>query len=82
MSFQEALEVGLCHIPATTSVELVQGIGGVLFGPWMRFTILASIVLSQVGFVAAYTIFVAENLRVETFPGLAWLLTQSPFRPL
>ncbi|TFK28153.1 vacuolar amino acid transporter 4 [Coprinopsis marcescibilis] len=38
-------------------------IGGILYGPWMRYTILGSIVISQVGFVAAYTIFVAENLQ-------------------
>lgn len=39
-------------------------IGGVLYGPWFRYTILASIVISQLGFVATYTIFVAENFRV------------------
>jgi proton-coupled amino acid transporter len=38
-------------------------IGGKLYGPWMRHLILGSIVLSQLGFVAAYTIFVAENLQ-------------------
>lgn len=38
-------------------------IGGQLYGKWMRLAILASIVLSQMGFVAAYTIFVAENLQ-------------------
>ncbi|KII85114.1 hypothetical protein PLICRDRAFT_45235 [Plicaturopsis crispa FD-325 SS-3] len=38
-------------------------IGGTLYGPWMRYAILSSIVVSQMGFVAAYTIFVAENLQ-------------------
>ncbi|TFK40210.1 amino acid transporter [Crucibulum laeve] len=38
-------------------------IGGALYGPWMRYLILGSIVVSQIGFVAAYTIFVAENLQ-------------------
>lgn len=38
-------------------------IGGKLYGPWMRYLILGSIVISQLGFVAAYTIFVAENLQ-------------------
>ncbi|TEB25220.1 hypothetical protein FA13DRAFT_1777545 [Coprinellus micaceus] len=38
-------------------------IGGALYGPWMRYTILGSIVVSQIGFVAAYTIFVSENLQ-------------------
>jgi proton-coupled amino acid transporter len=38
-------------------------IGGVLYGKAMRETILASIVVSQLGFVCAYTIFIAENLQ-------------------
>jgi proton-coupled amino acid transporter len=38
-------------------------IGGTLYGPWMRHLILSSIVISQLGFVAAYLIFVAENLQ-------------------
>ena len=37
-------------------------IGGTLYGPWMRLAILSSIVISQLGFVSAYTIFVSENL--------------------
>jgi solute carrier family 36 (proton-coupled amino acid transporter) len=37
-------------------------IGGALYGTKMRFIILASIVVSQIGFVCAYTIFTAENL--------------------
>lgn len=37
--------------------------GGILYGPKMRFAILASIVLSQLGFVAAYTVFVAQNMQ-------------------
>lgn len=36
--------------------------GGILYGPKMRLAILTSIVFSQLGFVAAYTVFVAENL--------------------
>ncbi|KAK4046579.1 hypothetical protein OIV83_005949 [Microbotryomycetes sp. JL201] len=38
-------------------------IGGALYGKYMRWCILFSIVLSQIGFVAAYTIFVSENLQ-------------------
>jgi len=38
-------------------------IGGTLYGGWMRRAILSSIVLSQLGFCAAYTIFVASNLQ-------------------
>src|SRR5437667_3248883 len=37
-------------------------IGGALYGKNMRFIILASIVISQIGFVCAYTIFTAQNL--------------------
>lgn len=38
-------------------------IGGALYGPKMRHIILASIVLSQLGFAAAYIVFVSENLQ-------------------
>lgn len=40
-------------------------IGGKLYGPWMRYAILTSIVISQLGFVSAYIIFVSENLQVR-----------------
>lgn len=39
--------------------------GGTLYGPWMRYAILSSIVVSQLGFVSAYIIFVSENLQVD-----------------
>lgn len=38
-------------------------IGGVLFGKHMRRIILGSIVLSQLGFVSAYIVFVSQNLQ-------------------
>lgn len=38
-------------------------IGGILYGRWCRRTILFSLVISQIGFVAAYTIFIAQNLQ-------------------
>lgn len=38
-------------------------IGGQLYGNWMRNLILGSIVLSQIGFVAAYIVFTSENLQ-------------------
>ncbi|EIN09975.1 hypothetical protein PUNSTDRAFT_86492 [Punctularia strigosozonata HHB-11173 SS5] len=38
-------------------------IGGALYGPYMRYAILSSIVISQLGFVSAYIIFVSENLQ-------------------
>ncbi|CAG8446432.1 3361_t:CDS:2 [Ambispora leptoticha] len=41
-------------------------IGGVLFGNWMRYAVLFSITISQIGFVCAYMIFVAENLASFT----------------
>ncbi|KAK5993657.1 Vacuolar amino acid transporter 3 [Cladobotryum mycophilum] len=37
--------------------------GGILYGKWMRNIILGSIVLSQIGFVAAYIVFTSENLQ-------------------
>ncbi|CAK7203500.1 hypothetical protein SEUCBS139899_006234 [Sporothrix eucalyptigena] len=38
-------------------------IGGILYGKWLRFMILTSIVISQIGFVAAYIVFTSENLQ-------------------
>ncbi|KAN0113424.1 NmrA domain containing protein [Russula decolorans] len=38
-------------------------LGGTLYGPWMRYAILTSITISQIGSVSANTIFVAENLQ-------------------
>ncbi|KAI1438775.1 transmembrane amino acid transporter protein-domain-containing protein [Xylaria sp. CBS 124048] len=56
-----------CFILLITTRLKVEGsfgdIGGIVYGKWMRRLILGSIVLSQVGFVAAYTVFTAENLR-------------------
>ncbi|KAL2268595.1 hypothetical protein VTJ83DRAFT_3441 [Remersonia thermophila] len=57
-------------------------IGGVLYGPWMRNLILASIVISQIGFVAAYIVFTSENLQAfilavtdcKTLIPITWLI--------
>ncbi|KAF7289594.1 Aa-trans domain-containing protein [Mycena chlorophos] len=38
-------------------------IGGALYGPWMRYLILGSIIVSQIGFVSAYIIFVSQNIQ-------------------
>ncbi|KAK9709857.1 hypothetical protein K7432_008754 [Basidiobolus ranarum] len=38
-------------------------IGGILYGNKMRISVLISIILSQIGFVCAYFIFVAQNIR-------------------
>ncbi|KAK9369523.1 transmembrane amino acid transporter protein-domain-containing protein [Lipomyces kononenkoae] len=37
--------------------------GGILYGKKLRLLILTSIVLSQIGFAAAYTVFTSENLQ-------------------
>ncbi|KAI3323215.1 transmembrane amino acid transporter protein-domain-containing protein [Xylariaceae sp. AK1471] len=56
-----------CFILLITTRLKVEGsfgdIGGIIYGEWMRKLILTSIVLSQIGFVAAYTVFTAENLQ-------------------
>lgn len=46
-----------------TLTQVIIDIGGILYGNKMRLAILASITISQMGFVSAYTVFVAENLR-------------------
>jgi len=55
-----------CFMLLVNTRKLIVGsygeIGGALYGKEMRFVILASIVISQIGFVCAYTIFTAENL--------------------
>src|SRR5271170_3797989 len=55
-----------CFMLLVNTRKLVVGsygdIGGALYGKKMRLIILASIVVSQIGFVCAYTIFTAENL--------------------
>ncbi|EEB94745.1 hypothetical protein MPER_06393 [Moniliophthora perniciosa FA553] len=67
-------------------------IGGTLYGNWMRQLILGSIVISQLGFVGAYIIFVAENLQsfvlgvtncVHNIPVRTFILAQTlVFLPL
>ncbi|KAH6655293.1 transmembrane amino acid transporter protein-domain-containing protein [Truncatella angustata] len=50
----------------TTRLKVVGSfgdIGGILYGRWMRNLILTSIVISQIGFVAAYIVFTSENLQ-------------------
>ncbi|KAF9430016.1 neutral amino acid transporter [Podila epigama] len=49
--------------------ESFQDIGLVLYGKWMRLAVLAAVVLSQIGFVCAYLIFISQNLDavVQTF---------------
>lgn len=56
-----------CFVLLVTTRLKVDGsfgdIGGILYGKWMRTVILFSIVLSQIGFVAAYIVFTSENLQ-------------------
>lgn len=56
-----------CFILLVNTRVRVEGsfgdIGGVLYGKHMRRIILGSIVLSQLGFVAAYIVFTSENLQ-------------------
>jgi solute carrier family 36 (proton-coupled amino acid transporter) len=56
-----------CFVLLVTTRLKVPGsfgdIGGILYGGWMRAAILSSIVLSQIGFVAAYIVFTSENLQ-------------------
>lgn len=56
-----------CFVLLVTSRLKVEGsfgdMGGILYGKWMRNLILFSIVVSQIGFVAAYIVFVSENLQ-------------------
>lgn len=59
-------------------------IGGILYGKYMRWMILFSIVMSQIGFVAAYTIFVVRLIarcgrsrltlvhRLKTYKRSSW----------
>ncbi|OAA54296.1 amino acid transporter [Niveomyces insectorum RCEF 264] len=56
-----------CFVLLVTTRLRVEGsfgdIGGILYGKWLRFLILTSIVISQIGFVAAYIVFTSENLQ-------------------
>ena len=76
----------LCFVLLIQTRGQVEGsfgdIGGLLYGKYMRAVILFSIVLSQVGFVSAYTVFTAENLQAfilavsdcETFIRIEYLI--------
>ncbi|CCE61970.1 hypothetical protein TPHA_0B02980 [Tetrapisispora phaffii CBS 4417] len=46
-----------------TKVSSFGDIGLILYGRWMKTIILCSLVLTQIGFSAAYVIFCAKNLR-------------------
>ncbi|KAK0626551.1 vacuolar amino acid transporter 3 [Immersiella caudata] len=75
-----------CFVLLVTTRLKVNGsfgdIGGILYGKWMRTLILTSIVISQIGFVAAYIVFTSENLRAfilavtncQTVVPIKWLI--------
>jgi proton-coupled amino acid transporter len=75
-----------CFVLLVTSRLKVEGsfgdIGGILYGRWMRNLILFSIVISQIGFVAAYIVFTSENLQAfilavsdcKTLIEIKWLI--------
>jgi len=46
------------HVPGSFG-----DIGGILYGPVMRFAVLFSITISQMGFVCAYMVFVSQNIQ-------------------
>lgn len=56
-----------CFVLLVTTRLRVDGsfgdMGGILYGKWLRYLILFSIVLSQIGFVAAYIVFTSKNLQ-------------------
>ena len=56
-----------CFVLLVTTRLKVEGsfgdMGGILYGKWLRTLILISIVISQIGFVAAYIVFTSENLQ-------------------
>lgn len=53
----------LVYAKVAVRVSSFGEIGLICYGPWLQHLILTSIVLSQVGFVAAYIVFTGENLR-------------------
>lgn len=75
-----------CFVLLVTTRLNVEGsfgdMGGILYGKWLRTLILSSIVISQIGFVAAYIVFTAENLQAfisavskcKTFISIPWLI--------
>jgi len=56
-----------CFVLLVTAQLKVGGsfgdMGGIIYGKWMRTLIYISIVISQIGFVAAYIVFTSENLQ-------------------
>ncbi|KAK1829674.1 transmembrane amino acid transporter protein-domain-containing protein [Podospora conica] len=83
--FVAALSYYCFVLLVTTRLKVVGSfgdIGGILYGKWMRSLILFSIVISQIGFVAAYIVFTSKNLQAfilavtdcETIISIRWLI--------
>ncbi|GMM44898.1 Avt3 protein [Pichia kluyveri] len=53
----------LAQSTVATGISSFANLGGSLYGSYLKVLILVSIILTQIGFVAAYTIFTAENLK-------------------
>ncbi|KAG7195038.1 uncharacterized protein KQ657_004151 [Scheffersomyces spartinae] len=53
----------LVYAKIATKVSSFAEIGYKLYGRWLQQLILSSIILSQIGFVAAYIVFTGENFR-------------------
>ncbi|GMM28769.1 Avt4 protein [Martiniozyma asiatica (nom. inval.)] len=64
----------LAQCTIKTKVSSFVELGDKTYGPIMKYLILFSIVLSQLGFVAAYAIFTAENLKAFIFNCLGYKL--------
>ncbi|RYP66412.1 hypothetical protein DL771_007821 [Monosporascus sp. 5C6A] len=69
----------------TTRLKVVGSfgdMGGILYGKWLRNLILGSVVISQIGFVAAYIVFTSKNLQAfilavtncEKYIQITWLI--------
>lgn len=56
----------LINVRTTVNLSSYGDIGGKLYGDKMRLSILFSIVISQIGFAAAYIVFTATNLQAFT----------------
>lgn len=54
----------LVRARVATGMESFGDMGKVLYGPWFKVLILSLIVLLQMGFLAAYMVFTAENLTM------------------
>ena len=69
----------LAETTILTKISSFPGMGHHLMGKHMRTLILVSIIVTQIGFVAAYTVFTAENLRAFVRNTTSWDFPLSHF---